>query len=506
MCGIAASFPADERFVTQAIRRMAERGPDSAGMVRVGDVCLGATRLATTGLTAGSQPRVSADGRKAAALNGQIYNFRDLIESHGASGPTSDFDILLPLFEECGLDFASRLRGMFSAIVAEPQRIVATTDQFGLKPLYWAQDPTIGCHYFASVLQAFPDDLRRRAVRLPPGATITTDGEFLELGLPQTNTCNPLSTGPSLRWTDLLEAACLEQVPRELPFAILLSGGVDSSLLSAILSKHFHSLTTVTCGLAGAPDFAYARRVAELIGSDHIEVVIDDAELPALMQQVVLATASFEPFLVAGGIPTFVAARALHAEGYRVAISGEGADELFGGYDEFSEVPPTLLERALRAQQHDLGATEALRLDRCTMSWSVECRIPYLDQRVVSAVRALPVGAKRGSRELKAVNKVALREFAASLLPSDIAWREKVGFTVGSGVASRLAALADSITALPQPSTEALYGYAAKTPLERWLLSEWLKSFGDSIAESWDELQNRGLVRQAFNLYSFSGP
>jgi len=508
MCGIAASIPADEQFVAGALMRLGVRGPDSAAIVRIGETCLGATRLATTGLNSGALPRVSDDGTRAAALNGQIYNFRQLAALLGLSAPESDSDVLLPLFEEWGAKFGSHLRGMFATVIAEPNRLIVTTDHFGVKPLYWVREPARGHHYLASTLQAFPDQLRRHAVRLPPGATITTDNEYFELDPLTTETLckTALSHSISKSWSDLLQQACIEQAPTELPFAVLLSGGVDSSLLAAILRQHFDRITTVTCGLRGSPDFDYARKVARLIGSDHIEVVIDEHEIPSLVRKVVETTASFEPFLVTGGIPTFVAARALHETGYRVAISGEGADELFAGYDDFDDIPLPLLDRALLAQQHDLGATEALRLDRCTMACSVEARVPYLDQRLVAAVRALPVIAKRTTMGGRDIRKYALRRFAETLLPSEIAWRTKVGFTVGSGVSTHLASLADKHIRDGETRSQQMPGYAAESALQRWLLDEWTDIFGDSIATSWEDLQNRGLVRQSFNLYSFGQP
>lgn len=431
-------------------------------------------------------------GSRHIAFDGALFNSENLVNCHRLDLPHySDADICLALFEKLGPAFVDEVDGIFAFIIADEAsgNFFYGIDEMGVKPLYVSR----GRGWFAlgSTLDAFPRGVLSGVERVPPGRVWNRARRSLHKMRPIARPRN---------WTVSLTDAVRAQIPQGSPWSCALSGGVDSSVIS-LLAKGMGHLTTISCGLEGSADLLHARRVAELIQSTHDEHIIAPEEVRALVLDVVTATASFEPWLILGGVGTLSVARAAARRGTRVLLTGEGADELFAGYSEFDNLSGHELEAALRRQQQQLGATECLRLDRCTRAAGIEVRVPFLSRGVVAAVGALPAVAKRSvPGSSGSTNKVALREHARSLgLPDWVAGRAKVGFSTGTGVVPLVTelALADRVSwaSIEDRKRFAAPGIDMDTPLAAWLLGLWLRIYGEDLANSWASLSRRGLVR-----------
>lgn len=495
MCGIAAAVPGDRAFVESVLARQAHRGPDPAS-VDLGFCTLGVNRLAISGLDGGAQPLTSTDGSIVVVFNGAIYNAAMLVDAFGMQPKSSnDGEVIAFLYQRFGMDFADHLEGMFAICLADLRtgELVVAVDDLGIKPVFVCE---AGDHrYVASEVAAFPAPLRRSVRRLPPGVVWSSAGRLQRIAHAYHSTGSLHS---------LLAASVREQIPAEVPWGCLLSGGVDSSLIARLASDVAAGLPTFACGIEGSSDLAAARRVAELLGTDHHEVVVDPEELPAVVDAVVERTASPDPWTVMTGVGCYLAARRAAERNIKVLLSGEGADEMFGGYQEFEALPAAFLNTTLVQYQADLGVTECLRLDRATMAHSIEGRVPFLSTSLLRYARALPPGDKVKVEGAATTRKYALRQLARSVLPGWVADRPKVEFAMGAGIHEALLRIAEE--AVPADRLASLRtespGFPIDGAVSAWVFTRWREIFGDSIADSWESLAHRGLVRQRASIYS----
>jgi len=492
MCGIVASSPSQTNAVCRALVALKPRGPDSTGLLETASCTLGVARLSVSDLLGGNQPITSRSGRSHIAFNGAIYNAAELIRVFELDVAThNDAEVALALYELLGVTFTDHLDGMYAFIISDDRgdNLIFGVDEIGIKPLHVAS--TGNSIFLCSTLQALGRPELALAQRVPPGTVWDLSG-LRHI---------TRSRAPHKHWTVALESAVEAQIPQEVPWGCLLSGGLDSAVLCKLASRT-RNITTITCGVAdNSADLRAARQVADILGCCHHEELITPSDLRSLAADVVAATASFEPWLVLGGMGTLAASRAAARLRIKVLLTGEGADELFGGYRDFDQVPANRLEQELRHQQSQLGATECLRLDRCSAAAGIEARVPYLSREVVAAVRSLPVAAKRSQPgSAKSITKVALRRYATSLnLPEDVAWRPKIGFSNGTGLDSLLLEMASSertIWASPTDRSRfAPSGLDPNEPMLAWLLGMWLETYGDALAPNWADMRQRGLVR-----------
>jgi asparagine synthase (glutamine-hydrolysing) len=496
MCGLAASMPSDEGFIAYAQERQGQRGPDQSGTADLGFCSLGVNRLAVSGLIGGDQPLTSPDGSIAVIFNGAIYNTRRLIEDFGFRPKSSnDGELIHFLYQRFGLQFADYLEGMFAVCIADlrTRELVTAVDQVGIKPLYRCEAD--GRLYLASTIAAFPPSLRSSAVRHPPGIVWSSSGQIERI------THFYYKDGPL---GALLKESVTEQIPGEVSWGCMLSGGVDSSLIARIATEAVgQKVHTFTCGVQGSPDVQAARDVAGLLGTDHHEIPVDPAELPRIVDEVIRATASIERWTVTAGVATYLTARAAHQAGMKVLLAGEGADELFGGYDEFQDVPQAYLNSMLLCYQVDLGATECLRLDRTSMAHGVEARVPYLSTSIMRHARSLAPQDKIRVQNGQSVRKYALREYARTVLPRHVADRRKEEFAIGSGMTGELARLAAAMfSASDIAELRASFpSFPIDDPLSAWFFSRWLDLYGLTIGTAWGALVERGLFRQPASRY-----
>lgn len=497
MCGIAVTLPPRPRELNAMLDRMAERGPDEAGTAHLAAASVGVVRLAITDVRHGGQPVLAPAG--AVGLNGAIYNAPELTSRWGLRPATgNDAEVIWPLYERLGLRFADELEGMYAIAIVDDHRsrVVLAVDPVGIKPLYLAVED--GGWYAASTVQALPSHLRRTAFRVPPGTVMSSDGHTVRVAS---------RPAPAGSLGAVLTEAVTAQIPAEVDWACMLSGGLDSSVLTALAARARPGPTTISVGLRGSADLEAAAAVAAVLGTRHHEVTVDEAELPGLVDAVIRATGSPDCSTVMGGVGTYVAARAARQLGCKVVLSGEGADELFAGYEEYRSTPPGLLPRELEADLADLASTECLRLDRCSMAHGIEARVPFLSGPVVAYARALPMPGKLDlTLPAEPRDKVDLRRLGDELLPAEIAWRPKTGFSSGSGLmaagerlAERLVTRRGLALAASLPGwreflrTQLLIG--ADERLAALTFSRWSELYGNEFGP-WSELHARGRTRR----------
>jgi asparagine synthase (glutamine-hydrolysing) len=489
-------MPPDDEFMAYAQASQVSRGPDQSAVADLGYCSLGVNRLAISGLIGGDQPLVSADGSIVVVFNGAIYNTQRLLQDFGFHPKsTNDGELIHHLYQRFGLRFADYLEGMFAICLADLRRneLITAVDQVGIKPLYRCE--VAGRSYLASTIAAFPPHLRSSVARHPPGIVWSSSGQLERISHAYYKD-GPLGV--------LLTESVTEQIPREVEWGCMLSGGVDSSLIVRIATEVADQrVHTFTCGVEGSPDVQAARDVAAMLGVDHHEIAVDPAELPRIVDEVIHATASIERWTVTAGVATYLTARAAHQQGLKVLLAGEGADELFGGYDEFQDVPAAYLNSMLVGYQIDLGTTECLRLDRGSMAHSVEARVPYLSTSMMRHARRLEPADKLRVDHAHSVRKHALREFARTVLPDGVADRRKEEFAIGSGVTAELRRLAAPLFSARDVSElrASFPSFPIDDPLSAWFFSRWLDNYGLTLGTSWASLVGRGLFRQSASRY-----
>jgi asparagine synthase (glutamine-hydrolysing) len=429
MCGILLLHgPRANERMDVCLPRLAHRGPDERATWTKGQLCLGFCRLAINdkGIH-GRQPHTHGD--LVGAFNGEIYNHDALVERHGLRQQgTCDIHVVLPLVEQFGAEVLDLLDGFFSGLVFDRRtsELVTLRDHMGKKPLYVGRSGSElfvtselkaleQVEWFAPLPKGFAKvDLQSGEVELVRGHQLEASGESLDV---------------------LLREAVRKRLPRaDEPLGLFLSGGLDSSIIAALVTHHRPDAVHYTLADDTSPDLIPCALVIEALGLEHVRRVPlpGPKVLPTLIEAVVYATESYNPSIVSNGLCTYLLAQAAHADGIKVVLTGEGADELFGGYHRFTRDQPWRQTR--RRLVEDMHFTELRRLDSSAMAHAVEARCPYLDRAVRAHSDTLDYGAlyERGPQGLQ--NKVALRAAADGLLPAGVLARRKTSFDVGSGI------------------------------------------------------------------------
>jgi asparagine synthase (glutamine-hydrolysing) len=425
---------------------VAHRGPDDRGIhVIPGRGVIGNVRLAIMDPEHGVQPLFNEDRRIALVANGEIYNYpllRPALEARGHRFATgSDNEAIVHLFEDHDSATFSRLDGMFAIAVAGADRLMLARDPIGIKPLYisWNGRTGAACRLrFASELHALtgsPDPVRP----LAPGCMFDSErglSAFFDLALPR-----PLDEAEetiSARLAQTLRESVRSHLMSDVPVGVFLSGGLDSSIVAALMRPHVKELHSFTVGLPGSQDLKHARIVADRLGTIHHEghFGVDDVvrELPAIARHI----ESYDRYIASNSIPAWFCSR-LAASTVKVALVGEGADELFAGYTYYRSIrDPEVLRRELHRGIADLHQTNLQRVDRMSMAHGVECRVPYITPAVVNLALAIPVHLKvregRDRGDGKRIGKYILRRTFDGLLPDEIIWGSKRDFDHGSGM------------------------------------------------------------------------
>jgi asparagine synthase (glutamine-hydrolysing) len=436
MCGIVAEHGgSDPEPLERMLERLAHRGPDDRGTIRLDGGWLGHRRLSIVDVGGGQQPLSTRDESAYLVGNGEVYNHEEV--RAGLSDrellTTSDNEVALHLLDEEGPAALGRLSGMFAFVMAgRDGRFVAARDPVGIKPLYWAQRD--GAARFASEMHAFDPEWQEHVEPFPPGCAWTPEDGLARFASAVPAPLAPVTDPEALLagTRETLIRAVEQQMMGDVNVGVFLSGGLDSSLVAAIASRiagaRGRRLQTFAVGTDGSPDLVAARQVAEHLDCEHVEVTYTAAEALESLPNVVRAIESFDPALVRSAVPNYMLARTTRQH-VKVVLTGEGADELFAGYDymrEFSD--PDALHAELERTVRSLHNLNLQRCDRVTMAHAVEARVPFLDRNVIAWALRVPPAAKQGEPE-----KRLLRESFEGWLPDELLWRTKAEFGDGSG-------------------------------------------------------------------------
>ena len=442
MCGICGYYGENVADRPLPLETLRHRGPDDRGTAAAAQFKLGHTRLAIIDLDNGSQPMWNEDHSLCLVFNGEIYNhvqLRAALQARHSFRTRSDTEVILHLFEAEGASAVTRLDGMFALAIAGPDELVLARDPLGIKPLYYqVNDENL---FFASELKSFTDP--QHPIReLPPGSVYGTVRGW------QPYYWVPRDFEEEMSWEECLAglrqrlaAAVRKRLMADVPLGCFLSGGLDSSIVTALARQALPELHTFSVATERGTDRDYARLAARLLGTAHHECLVKPAALWEALPEIIFALESFDQSLVRSAVANYFLAR-LAAEHVKVVLTGEGADELFAGYaylDRFEDAAS--LNEELWRITRDLYRTNLQRVDRMTMAHGLEARVPFLDLEVVRWALRTPAAFKRSPA---GISKWCLREaFKDELQRTDaLLYRAKEKFGQGSGVTEILAELA----------------------------------------------------------------
>jgi len=446
MCGILAIIGKgkDEALVKQLSKRMSHRGPDESDMhVTQNGHILSHERLSIVDLHTGKQP---IQGTKDAWMihNGEIYNhqkLRDTVVKHHMFRTTSDSEVIVHLYEEYGYEFCDMLDGIFSFVVIDGDDFIAGRDPLGVKPLYYGLDER-GRVYFASEMKAITDQCKSFST-FPPGHYYTPKTGFVKYYRPQ---WEDASKGVEEVDYEAIRQSLTQAVEKRLmsdvPIGVLLSGGLDSSLTSSIAARLLmgssHKLHSFSIGLdAMAPDAVAARKVAEFLGTEHHEVHFTIDQGIEILDKLIWHLETYDVTSIRASTPMYFLSKAITDRGIKVVLSGEGADEIFGGYLYFRNAPSSEefhKETIERVQK--LFTADLLRADKSTMAHGLEARVPFLDKAFLELAITIKPEEKQ-PKTYGGVEKYILRKAFdtpdSPYLPDEVLWRQKEQFSDGVG-------------------------------------------------------------------------
>ena len=459
MCGIVGILNVQEqsdalrRKALEMSRRIRHRGPDWSGIWSGGSAILAHERLSIVDPESGGQPLLSPDGKLVLAVNGEIYNHQEIRRRYAGKydfQTGSDCEVILALYREKGPDFLEELSGIFAFVLYDTEKdaFLIARDPIGVIPLYIGFDDADGKVYVASELKALEGRCERYEPFLPghlywsrePGMKRWYTRDWMDFDAVRYNAASVLSV------REALMDAVKRQLMSDVPYGVLLSGGLDSSVISAIAEKYsamrieddsktrawWPRLHSFAVGLKGAPDLAKARLVAEHIGTVHHEINYTIQEGLDALRDVIYYTETYDVTTVRASTPMYLLARVIKSMGIKMVLSGEGADEIFGGYLYFHKAPDARAfhEETVR-KLSKLHLYDCLRANKSLAAWGVEGRVPFLDKEFLDVAMRLNPEAKMCPG--KTIEKRLVREAFADMLPEEIVWRQKEQFSDGVG-------------------------------------------------------------------------
>ncbi|MFT5815319.1 MAG: asparagine synthase (glutamine-hydrolyzing), partial [Psychroserpens sp.] len=433
-------------------RLLRHRGPDWSGIYNNDHAILVHERLSIVDTENGAQPLYNTDKTKALAVNGEIYNHKALATQHTPDytfQTASDCEIIIPMFEEFGSDFVDKLQGMFAFCLyneADNSYLIAR-DHMGIIPLYTGYD-TEGNFYVASEMKALMP-ICKTVAEFPPGHILDSRvgkvEKYYQRNWQKYSAIKDNNTSKE-KIREALEDSVKSHLMTDVPYGVLLSGGLDSSLISAITQKFaarrieendlseawWPKVHSFACGLAGSPDLIAAKTVADSIGTIHHSVIFTEQEGIDALKEVIYHLETFDVTTIRASTPMYLMARKIKAMGIKMVLSGEGADEIFGGYLYFHKAPNAEeFHNELLRKLDKLHMFDCLRANKSMSAWGIEARVPFLDKNFMDvAMRIDPEDKMCGNGKME---KAILRSSFEGYLPKEILWRQKEQFSDGVG-------------------------------------------------------------------------
>lgn len=458
MCGIVSIFNIKEQ--TPELRKKAlamskkirHRGPDWSGIYCGKSAILCHERLSIVDPQSGKQPLFAPDNKQVLAVNGEIYNHQDIRKQYAGKyqfQTGSDCEVILALYRDKGINFLEDLNGIYAFALYDEANddFLIARDPIGVIPLYIGHDKD-GTIYCASELKALEGFCDEYEPFLPGHYYRGSEGKMVKwYKRDWENYDNVKNNGASVNDVhNALEAAVKRQLMSDVPYGGLLSGGLDSSVISAIAKKYaahrietnstqaawWPQLHSFAVGLKGAPDLAKAKEVADFIGTVHHEINYTIQEGLDAVRDVIYFIETYDVTTVRASTPMYLLARVIKSMGIKMVLSGEGADEVFGGYLYFHKAPNARAfhEETVR-KLSKLHLYDCLRANKSLSAWGVEGRVPFLDKDFLDVAMRLNPEAKMCPG--KTIEKKIVREAFADMLPEDVAWRQKEQFSDGVG-------------------------------------------------------------------------
>ena len=458
MCGIVCAFDLKQKSeilrpqVLEMSKKIRHRGPDWSGIYSDEKTVMAHERLAIVDPASGQQPLFSEDKKLVLAANGEIYNHRELRKQFKGSynfQTASDCEIILALYKEKGVDFIDDLNGIFGFALydVEKDEYFIARDHMGIIPLYIGWDQN-GTFYVASELKAL-EGVCAKIELFPPGHYMSSrDGEFVKWYNREWTDYDAVKDNETsiAEVKQALEDAVHRQLMSDVPYGVLLSGGLDSSVTSAIAKKYaqkriesddiseawYPQLHSFSVGLEGSPDLAAAQKVADYIGTIHHEIKFTIQEGLDAIKDVIYNIETYDITTIRSSTPMYLMARVIKSMGIKMVLSGEGADEIFGGYLYFHKAPNAQEFHEETVRKLDkLHMYDCLRANKSLMAWGIEGRVPFLDKEFIDvAMRLIPQDKMINGERME---KWIIRKAFEDMLPESVAWRQKEQFSDGVG-------------------------------------------------------------------------
>lgn len=458
MCGIIGIFNVKEQSTAlrskalKMAQKLRHRGPDWSGIYVGGNAILAHERLSIVDPQSGGQPLYSPDSKQVLAVNGEIYNHRDIRNQYAGKyefQTGSDCEVILALYKDKGIDFLEDINGIFAFALYDEEKdeYLIARDPIGVIPLYIGKDKD-GKLYISSELKGLEGFCDEYQPFLPGHYYWSREGEMKPwYKRDWTEYENVKDNDADVdRLRTALKDAVHRQLMSDVPYGVLLSGGLDSSVISAIAKQYaakrietdglsdawWPQLHSFAIGLKDSPDLKKAREVADFIGTVHHEINYTVQEGLDAIRDVIYFIETYDVTTVRASTPMYLIARVIKSMGIKMVLSGEGADEVFGGYLYFHKAPnaKAFHEETIR-KLSKLHMYDCLRANKSLSAWGVEGRVPFLDKEFLDVAMTINPQAKMAPG--KVIEKKIVREAFADMLPESVTWRQKEQFSDGVG-------------------------------------------------------------------------
>eukprot|EP00471_Norrisiella_sphaerica_P006991 CAMPEP_0184491168 /NCGR_PEP_ID=MMETSP0113_2-20130426/19745_1 /TAXON_ID=91329 /ORGANISM="Norrisiella sphaerica, Strain BC52" /LENGTH=610 /DNA_ID=CAMNT_0026875421 /DNA_START=26 /DNA_END=1858 /DNA_ORIENTATION=- len=457
-CGIFAIFDSSlkkdqlRRQALECAKTLRHRGPDWNGIVVESNHAIAHERLAIIDPESGEQPLISTDNNIVLSVNGEIYNHLELrseLKSGYKFKTNSDCEVIIPLYQEYGLDFINKLRGMFSFVLYDKkeERYIAVRDHMGITPLYmgWGKDGSV---MFSSEMKGLID-VCQEFKAFPPGHVYDSKAQDLKKWFnPEwADGRIPTQKLDLVAVRNAFEKAVERRMMADVPWGVLLSGGLDSSLVASIAKRKqergevpsvLNEVHSFSIGLEGSPDLAAAQKVADFLGTKHHNYTFTVDQGIDAIEEVIYHLETYDVTTIRASTPMFLMSRKIKSIGIKMVLSGEGADEVFGGYLYFHKAPnKTEFHKECVRKLELLYLYDCLRANKATSAWGIEARVPFLDKDFLELAMNIDPQEKMidvpGGRIEKWIMRAAFDTPEDPYLPHEVLYRQKEQFSDGVG-------------------------------------------------------------------------